>query len=121
VKKIPKQEYTAKEQAVKHAQAVGVVVAAKELGLVEQTLRNWVKWIARARDEESGPTRQRYESLGDFSALPEHQRFDAASKATQAWFDHLGRGGTAGGRHGRAGVRPIRQTSSNAQDRSSSR
>jgi len=45
VKKIPKQEYTAefKEQAVKHAQAVGIVVAAKDLGLVEQTLRNWVK------------------------------------------------------------------------------
>lgn len=45
MKKIPKQEYTAefKEQAVKHAQGVGIVVAAKELGLVEQTLRNWVK------------------------------------------------------------------------------
>ena len=45
MKKIPKQEYTAefKEQAVKHAQAVGIVVAARELGLVEQTLRNWVK------------------------------------------------------------------------------
>ena len=45
MKKIPKQEFTAefKEQAVKHAQAVGIVVAAKELGLVEQTLRNWVK------------------------------------------------------------------------------
>ena len=45
MKKTPKQEYTAefKEQAVKHALAVGIVVAAKELGLVEQTLRNWVK------------------------------------------------------------------------------
>ena len=45
MKKIPKQEYTVefKEQAVKHAQAVGIVVAARELGLVEQTLRNWVK------------------------------------------------------------------------------
>jgi transposase len=44
VKKMPKQEYTAefKEQAVKHAQAVGIVVVARELGLVEQTLRNWV-------------------------------------------------------------------------------
>jgi transposase len=33
VKKTPKQEYTAefKEQAVKHARAVGIVVAAKEL------------------------------------------------------------------------------------------
>jgi transposase len=45
MKKIPKQEYTSefKEQAVKHAQSMGIVVAAKELGLVEQTLRNWVK------------------------------------------------------------------------------
>lgn len=42
---MPKKEYTAefKEQAVKHAQAVGIVVTARELGLVEQTLRNWVK------------------------------------------------------------------------------
>ena len=44
--KIPKQEYTAelKELAVKRVkagQAVGAV--AKELGLLEQTLRNWVK------------------------------------------------------------------------------
>ncbi len=51
MKKIPKQEYTAefKEQAVKHAQAVGIVVAAKELGLVEQTLRNWVKAAAQGK------------------------------------------------------------------------
>lgn len=51
MKKIPKQEYTAefKEQAVKHAQAVGIVVAAKELGLVEQTLRNWVKASAAGK------------------------------------------------------------------------
>ncbi len=45
MKKIPRQEYTAefKEQIVKHAQAVGIVVVARELGLIEQTLRNWVK------------------------------------------------------------------------------
>ena len=45
MKKIPKQEYTAefKEQAVKRAQEVNPAVAARELGLVEQTLRNWVK------------------------------------------------------------------------------
>jgi transposase len=51
VKKIPKQEYTAefKEQAVKHAQAVGIVLAARELGLVEQTLRNWVKAAAAGK------------------------------------------------------------------------
>jgi transposase len=48
VKKIPKQEYTAdfKELTVKHAEAVGIVVAARELGLVEQTLRNGVKAAA---------------------------------------------------------------------------
>lgn len=39
MKKIPEQAYTAgfKEQAVKHAQAVGRVAAARDLGLVEQT------------------------------------------------------------------------------------
>lgn len=46
IPKIPKQEYTAefKELAVKRVkdgQTHGAV--AKELGLVEQTLRNWVK------------------------------------------------------------------------------
>ena len=51
MKKIPKREYTAefKEQGVKHAQAMGIVVAAKELGLVEQTLRNWVKASAAGK------------------------------------------------------------------------
>lgn len=44
--KIPKQEYTAefKELAVKRVkdgQSVGAV--ARDLGLIEQTLRNWVK------------------------------------------------------------------------------
>lgn len=51
MKKIPKQEYTAefKEQAVKRAQEVGIGVAARELGLVEQTLRNWVKAVAAGK------------------------------------------------------------------------
>lgn len=44
--KIPKQEYTAefKELAVKRVNAgQGIGAVARELGLVEQTLRNWVK------------------------------------------------------------------------------
>ena len=44
--KIPKQEYTAefKELAVKRVNAgQGISAVARELGLVEQTLRNWVK------------------------------------------------------------------------------
>jgi hypothetical protein len=45
MKKIPKREYTAefKDQAVKRVQAVGAGPAAKELGMVEQTLRNGFK------------------------------------------------------------------------------
>lgn len=48
MQKIPKQEYTAqfKEQAVRRAQEVGVGPAARELGLVAQTLRNWFKVAA---------------------------------------------------------------------------
>jgi len=44
--KIPKQEYTPefKEVAVKRANSgQGIPAVAKDLGLVEQTLRNWVK------------------------------------------------------------------------------
>ncbi len=44
--KIPKQEYTAefKELSVKRVKSgEAISAAAKELGLVEQTLRNWVK------------------------------------------------------------------------------
>ena len=51
MKTIPKQEYTAefKEQAVKRALEVGAGPAARELGLVEQTLRNWVKAAAAGK------------------------------------------------------------------------
>ena len=56
MKKIPKQEYTAefKEQAVKRAQEVGAGPAARELGLVEQTLRNWVKAAAVGKLNAAG-------------------------------------------------------------------
>ena len=43
--KIPRQEYTAefKELAVKRVRSgQGIAAVARELGLVEQTLRNWV-------------------------------------------------------------------------------
>jgi transposase len=46
MKKIPKQEYTAefKTLAVKRVKdGLTVGAAARELGLVDQTLRNWVK------------------------------------------------------------------------------
>ncbi len=51
-------------------------------------------WLARAPDENTGK-QQLYKPLGELSELPDHLRFDAAQKAAQAWFEHLGRGGTA--------------------------
>jgi len=48
--KIPKREYTAefKEMAVKRINGgQGIAATARELGIVEQTLRNWVK-VAKA-------------------------------------------------------------------------
>lgn len=57
MKKIPKQEYTAefKELSVKRVkagQSVGAV--AKELGLIDQTLRNWVKAAAAGKLNGAG-------------------------------------------------------------------
>jgi len=57
MKKIPKQEYTVefKEQAVKQVKmgkSIGLV--AKELGLVEQTLCNWVKLAATGKLNGAG-------------------------------------------------------------------
>ena len=46
MKKIPKQEYTTefKELSVKRVKAGQTIGAvAKDLGLIDQTLRNWVK------------------------------------------------------------------------------
>ena len=55
--KIPKQEYTAefKELAVKRVQGGQTVGAvARDLGLVEQTLRNWVKAAAAGKLNGAG-------------------------------------------------------------------
>ncbi len=51
MRKIPKQAYTAefKEQAVKRAYDVGIDVAARELGLVAHTLRNWVNAASKGQ------------------------------------------------------------------------
>ena len=59
MKKIPKREYTTefKELAVKRVkegQSAGVV--AKDLGLIEQTLRNWVKAADSGKLSKAGGT-----------------------------------------------------------------
>ncbi|WP_374433929.1 tyrosine-type recombinase/integrase [Inhella sp.] len=50
-------------------------------------------WIARSRDPETG--RQRLRALGAFEVLPLNERHDAAKKAAEDWFKHLGAGGTS--------------------------
>jgi hypothetical protein len=50
-------------------------------------------WVARAYD---AATRQRtYRALGDFRALPDNERFEAAPKAAREWLAHLDAGGLA--------------------------
>ena len=59
MKKIPRQEYTAefKELAVKRVkEGLTVGAAAKELGLIEQTLRNWVKAADAGKLNGAGAT-----------------------------------------------------------------
>jgi integrase len=49
-------------------------------------------WLAQAYDPDT--SKQTRQSLGALDDLPAHQRFDAAKKLAEAWFEHLGRGGT---------------------------
>lgn len=48
-------------------------------------------WVARGMQESTG--KEVYKALGDLPEHPDHLRFDAAQKAAQLWFEHLGRGG----------------------------
>jgi integrase len=64
------------------------------VGYRKMTVSGHGSWLARARNEEAG-AKQLFKPLGEFADLPDHHRFDAATKAALAWFDHLGRGGTA--------------------------
>ncbi len=50
-------------------------------------------WLARFYDGEKYVYPER--GLGDFSALPESEQFDAARKAAEEWFSHLEAGGAA--------------------------
>jgi integrase len=47
-------------------------------------------WLARFYDGAG----YKYEKLGDFGALPERERYDAARRAADAWFERLDLGGS---------------------------
>ena len=49
-------------------------------------------WLAQAYD--AATQKQTRRSLGSFGSSPSHLRFNAAKKAAEAWFKHLGRGGS---------------------------
>ncbi|MBP7668793.1 MAG: integrase, partial [Burkholderiaceae bacterium] len=49
-------------------------------------------WLAQAYDPST--LKQTRRSLGDFSDIVESKRFEAARKAAEVWFEHLGRGGS---------------------------
>lgn len=63
------------------------------LGYRKMTATSVGSWSARAMDEAT--SKEVFKTLGEFEDLPEHQRFDKATAAARAWFDHLGKGGSA--------------------------
>ena len=62
------------------------------LGFRKMTPSSGGTWIAQAYDPAT--RKQTRRSLGSFDDLPAHQRFDAAKKKAETWFEHIGRGGT---------------------------
>ena len=62
------------------------------LGFRKLTPTSVGSWISVYRDANSN--KRTKHSLGDFSQLPASQRYDAAKQYADAWFNHLGRGGS---------------------------
>lgn len=78
-----------KSQSEPHWQSLGKGVY---LGLRKADATSKPIWWARHRDAATGKRSKR--SLGDFAHLSPSERFSAAKKAAEAWFEHLGRGGS---------------------------
>lgn len=62
------------------------------LGFRKLTTGSTGSWLARFRDDSG---RREKRSLGEFGELPPSQRYDAAKRAAEEWFAHLGRGGSS--------------------------
>ncbi len=78
-----------KPQSEPHWQQLG---KGQYLGIRRSDFTSKPIWWARYRDAATGKRSKR--SLGDFTHLPPSERFSAAKKAAEIWFDHLGRGGS---------------------------
>jgi site-specific recombinase XerD len=68
------------------------VAEGQYLGFRKMAAGSAGTWVARRRDPDTG--KQQHKALGDFEELAAHERFDAARRAADAWFTHLGAGGT---------------------------
>jgi integrase len=66
--------------------------AGNFLGFRKMTADSTGAWVARSRDTDTG--KQRHLALGEFTALPSHQRYDSAKRAADVWLNHLGLGGS---------------------------
>lgn len=62
------------------------------LGFRKLTPTSTGTWLARFRDDKG---KQQKRSFGEYGEMPPSQRYDAAKRAAEQWFAHLGKGGTA--------------------------
>lgn len=62
------------------------------LGFRKLTAASTGTWLARFRDDKG---KQHKRSFGEYAEMPPSQRYDAAKRAAEQWFAHLGRGGNA--------------------------
>ncbi len=62
------------------------------LGFRKMTPTSIGTWLARFRDDKG---KQQKRSFGEYAEMPPSQRYDAAKRAAELWFAHLGKGGNA--------------------------
>lgn len=62
------------------------------LGFRKLTAASTGSWLARFRDDKG---KQHKRSFGEYAEMPPSQRYDAAKRAAEHWFAHLGKGGSA--------------------------
>lgn len=61
------------------------------LGFRKMTATSGGTWVLRTTSVDNA--KDTYKSLGEYSELPDHQRFDAAMAEAQKLVDHIGKGG----------------------------
>lgn len=64
------------------------------LGYRKMTTEGDGAWVAKYRDADTGS--RVGQSLGTFGELPASERYDAAKRAAEEWFAHMGAGGSKG-------------------------